>query len=77
MHFFPETYAEKLVRDYTGIDFDGIENLNVLIFDFYTREAVIFNCMQTEPGQEYLEKCWAAEQTEPDRKMLRQYFGKH
>nr|DAF60355.1 MAG TPA: hypothetical protein [Siphoviridae sp. ctwuP1] len=31
--------------------------------------------MQTEKGQEYLKKCWAIRQTEPDRGALRAQFG--
>jgi hypothetical protein len=54
-----------------------MESLTVFEFWLLLRDAVIYNCQQTEEGRDYLERCWAAEQTEPDRKMLRQYFGKH
>jgi len=38
------------------------------------RDAVIFNHSQTEEGDKYLDKCWTLEQTEPDRKALREKF---
>jgi len=40
------------------------------------RDAYIYKLNQTQKGQEYLEKCWILEQTEPDRKKLRERFGK-
>jgi hypothetical protein len=55
-----------------------VQNLNIFIYWFLLRDASdLRNCQQTEQGRDYLERCWAAEQTEPDRKMLWQYFGKH
>lgn len=43
---------------------------------YFAREAVIYNCSQTQIGLEYLEKCWIFEQTKPDRQALRQKFRK-
>jgi hypothetical protein len=40
------------------------------------RDAVVYNCKQTEEGRDYLKKCWLAEQSEPDRDTLRKFFGK-
>lgn len=51
--------------------------MDIFKYWFLLREAVIYNCMQTEEGQKYLEKCWMADQTEPDRDMLRKVFGKY
>lgn len=76
-HYSVSTMEEKIVRDYTGFDFGQLESLTIFDFWLYLRDAVVFNCQQTEEGRDYLEKCWVAEQTEPDRKMLRHYFGKH
>ncbi len=67
---------EKIVRDYTGLDFGRLQSLTVFEFWLYLRDAVIYNCMQSDSGNEYLEKCWAAEQKDPDRNALRKYFGK-
>lgn len=75
-HYSVGTLEEKIVRDYTGYDFDRIGSLTVFEFWLYLRDAVIYNCKQTDSGKEYLDKCWAAEQREPDRVTLRKYFGK-
>lgn len=40
------------------------------------RDATIYNLMQTEEGNEYLEKCWNLEQTTPDRERLKNKFNK-
>ncbi len=75
-HYTAITGNDKIVADYAGISIFEVQNLDVFSYWFLLREAVIFACQQTEGGRDYLERCWAAEQTEPDRKMLRQYFGK-
>jgi hypothetical protein len=62
---------EKIVSEYTGYSFGEIENLDVIEYWLYLRDAVIYNCMKSEKGQEYLENCWRMEQTKPDRKSLR------
>ena len=53
-----------------------IGNLDVFEYFSLLRDAVIYKYMQTEAGQEYLDKCWMLEQTKPDRKRLREKFGK-
>lgn len=70
------TLEEKIVRDYTGLDFCRIESLTVFEFWQYLRDAAIYNYMQSDSGKEYLDKCWAAEQKDPDRNALRKYFGR-
>ena len=75
-HYEVNTLSEKTVSDYTGYNFDRIENLNVFEFWLLLHDAVVYNCQQTEQGREYLEKCWLADQTEPDRGALLKYFGK-
>lgn len=75
-HYSVNTLEEKIVRDYTGYTFDQIGSLTVFEFWLCLRDAVIYNCMQTDAGREYLDKCWAAEQKEPDRAALRRCFGK-
>jgi hypothetical protein len=51
---------------------------NLEVFEYWSilRDAVIYKYMQSEKGQEYLERCWMLEQTKPDRKKLREKFGK-
>jgi len=47
------------------------------IYEYWTllRDAVIYKYMQTESGQEYLNRCWMLEQTKPDRRKLKEKFG--
>ena len=76
-HYEISTLEEKIVRDYTGYDFERIGSLTVFEFWLYLRDAVIYNCQQTDKGKEYLDQCWAAEQENPNRQALRKLFGKH
>lgn len=71
-----ETAEMKIVFEFSGINM--AEQMELSIFDFWRllRDAVIFNASQTDKGREFLDKAWAAEQTEPDRQTLRQIFGK-
>ena len=71
-----ETAEMKIVLEFSGISMS--EQMELSIFDFWRllRDAVIFNASQTDKGREFLDKAWAAEQTEPDRQTLRQIFGK-
>ena len=49
-----------------------------MIFEYWLllRDAVVYNYMQTTEGNEYLENCWRMEQTEPNRKALREKMRK-
>ncbi|SKA99765.1 hypothetical protein SAMN05443428_1387 [Caloramator quimbayensis] len=71
-HYEVNTLEEKLVCDYTGYNFDRLEELTVFEYWLLLRDAVIYNYNQTKEGREYLENCWRLEQTEPDRKILRE-----
>jgi hypothetical protein len=42
----------------------------------YRRDAFIYRMSQTEKGQEYLDNAYRLEQTKPDRKRLREKYGK-
>lgn len=75
-HYTAETGDDKFVADYAGISIFEVQKLDVFTYWQLLRDAVIYVCRQNEEGRDYLERCWVAEQTEPDRKMLRQYFGK-
>jgi hypothetical protein len=74
-HFDIQTLLEKLVSEYTGFNLREVDELNYFVFCLYLRDAAIYRYMQTEEGQEYLEKCWTIRQTEPDRGALRVQFG--
>lgn len=58
------------------MNFLQIEELPVDAYFLLIRDAFIYKQKQTEAGREYLENCWRLEQTEPDRKALRERFGK-
>ena len=76
-HYEVNMLEEKIVRDYTGYDFDRLNNLSVFEFWALLRDAIVYNCKQTEEGRKYLNDCWLHDQTEPDRGALLKYFGKH
>ena len=61
---------------YTGLDFQKIDQLNLIEFLQYRRDAFIHRLNQSEKGQEYLANAWRMEQTEPDREALRAHFGR-
>lgn len=42
------------------------------LYMYFMREAYIHELSQTKEGEEYLENCWRMEQTEPDRKKIRE-----
>lgn len=50
---------------------DALEELCIVDFRALLRDAVIYNCSQTEEGEKHLERCWTLEQTKPDRLVLR------
>lgn len=74
--YFVNALEEKMVSDFSGYDFDRIENLSIFEFWALLHDAVVYNCQQTEEGRKYLNACWLHSQTEPDRGALQKYFGK-
>lgn len=65
----------KVVSDYTRLKFSEILDLEIFTFWEYLHDAFVWNCNQTKSGKEYLENAWYFQQTEPDRKALRNKFG--
>lgn len=55
------------------IEVDQLDYIDYLI---YRRDAFIYRMSQTEKGQEYLDNAYRLEQTKPDRKKLREKYGK-
>ena len=53
-----------------------VEELDYLDYLMYRHDAFIYRLSQTEKGEEYLKNAWQLEQTKPDRKALREKFGK-
>lgn len=75
-HYEVNTIEEKTVSDYTGYNFDRIDELEVFEYWLLLRDAIIHKYMQSKEGIEYLENCWRMEQTEPDRQSLRKKMKK-
>jgi hypothetical protein len=65
-----------LVAQYTGLNIFEVEELDYLDYLALRRDAFIYRMSQTEKGEEYLKNAWYLEQTKPDRKKLRDKFGK-
>lgn len=53
-----------------------VDNLDIIDYLSYRRDAFIYKMSQTEKGREYLSNAYRMDQTEPDRKALREQFGK-
>lgn len=70
------TRPEKLVMDYCHINIYEVQEMEIDIYLFFLREAMIFGNSQTEEGRKYLKDCFRMEQTKPDREGLRERFGK-
>ena len=70
------TRPEKLVMDYCHIDIYEVQEMEIDVYLFFMREAMIFENSKTEEGREYLKNCWRMEQTKPDREGLRKNFKK-
>lgn len=62
------------VSVYTGLNFYEVWAMDYLMFLTLRRDAFISWLSQSEHGQEYLDNAWRMEQTEPDRKALRNKF---
>lgn len=75
-HYTVNTIEEKIVCKYTGYDFGRLEDMEVFEYWLLLRDAVIYNQMQTEEGNKYLDNCWRMEQTKPDRKAIRKKMGR-
>ncbi len=71
-----ETIEEKSVSKYLGIPLLEVDELDVLEYRFFLREAFIYNCMQTEEGRTYLKNAKRLETTTPERQKLRKTFKK-
>lgn len=58
------------------MSFPAIEELPIDVYMLLLRDAFIARQEETEAGRQYLADCWRLEQTEPDRKKLREKFGR-
>lgn len=70
------TWLEHLVCEYTGLNFFDIQGLILTDYLVLRRDAFIHHMNGSEKGQEYLDQAYLLEQTEPDRKRLREKYGR-
>ena len=70
------TYWVHRVSEYTGLNFNEVWALDYVLYLTLRRDAFIAWLSKTEAGMEYLDNAWRMEQTKPDRKRLREAFGK-
>ena len=70
------SYLRHLVAAYTGLNFREIGELGLVQYLTLRRDAYIHSLDRTETGRQYLNNAWRMEQTTPDRKRLREQFGR-
>ena len=74
-HYSNNSYYRKVVSDYTGLNFNELDDIGILDYWGYLHDAVVWNCQKSEAGREYLNNAYCYSQTEPDRVSLREKFG--
>lgn len=62
--------------DYCHVDIFEVQEMEIDVYLFFLREAMIFENSKSEEGRTYLKDCYRIEQTEPDREGLRNKFKK-
>lgn len=67
-----ESVEEKTISKYLNIPLFEVDELDVVEYKYWLREAFIYNCSMTEEGIEYLNNAKRLETTNPDREKLRQ-----
>lgn len=65
-----------MVAEYTGLTILEVEDLDYIDYLQYRRDAFIYRLSQSEKGLEYLDNAYRIEQVAPDKKSLREQFGK-
>lgn len=61
--------------DYCHIDIYEVQEIEIDVYLFFLREAMIYENSQSEEGRKYLKDCWRMEQTKPERGKLREKYG--
>ena len=70
-----ETVEEKSISKYLNIPLFEVDELDAVEYQYFLREAFIYNCSKTEEGIEYLRNAKRLEETEVDKQALREYKG--
>ena len=60
------TYADKMVRDYSGLSIYEIDNISILEYWLLLRDAFIYKLAQTKDGREYLNNAYRLTRTDAD-----------
>lgn len=60
---------------FSGLNFNEIQQLDILDYLILRRDSHINALSQTESGRKYLKRAYELEQTKPDREKLRKKFG--
>ncbi len=66
-----------LVKEWTGLNFEEIRQLDLEEFLVYQRDAFIAKLRESEKGRQYLSDCYRMEQTKPDMKAIKRYINQH
>lgn len=66
------TTTPRMIAEYARISVPEVYDLDLIDYLILRRDAYISMLSRTKSGQEYLEKAWCREQTEPDRAALRE-----
>ena len=73
-YLYGDTEDIKLVADYSRLSFDECLELDCYTYRLLFKDAFIYDYKQSEDGRNYLEDCYLLQQTQPDRKALRENF---
>ncbi|MCI1958971.1 MAG: hypothetical protein LKJ25_05020 [Clostridia bacterium] len=74
-YLYTDTEDLKMVADYSRLNFNECLELDCYTYKAILKDAFIYKMRKTKEGAEYLEDCWLLQQTQPDRKKLREKFG--
>ena len=69
--FSTPTSEFRYIKEYTGLNFNEIEELPLVKYLFYKRDAWISKQMESEQGREFLKDIRDLQQTTPDYTSLR------
>ena len=74
-YLYTDTEDLKMVADYSRLNFNECMELDYYTYGLLFKDAFIHEYKQSEQGRAYLEDCYLLQQTQPDRKKLREKFG--
>ena len=66
-----KTYDNKMICEYTGLNFKELDNIEFYKYKLYRRDAWLYKQGQSEQGQEFLKDLKRFQQTKADEKISR------